>query len=178
MRRRQREPKRRVATTVLARMMGSAPKAGSSSTTKLVKVKLGTGRRLRVTWSKWTGRPRLLLMLVGDAVLVAVDADERREDGEQNERRGRWWRGRPSVGEMWRLLVRGFSRVEAGAECTSMEAVPVESGTRGKAAYLIRWRVRLQRVLSKMWMRMWPMKLMRSPMLCLSIWSAGVWKDQ
>jgi hypothetical protein len=47
-----------------------------------------------------------------------------------------------------------------------------------ESTYLMRWKVRFQRVWSKMWMRMWPMKLMRSPMLCLSIWSAGVLKDQ
>jgi len=51
-------------------------------------------------------------------------------------------------------------------------------GTQIRGSYLMRWKVRFQRVSSKKWRRMWPMKPMRWPMLCLSIWSAGVWKDQ
>ncbi len=48
-RRRQRELMRRVARTEAARMTGSEPKAGSSSTTKFSRVKPGSGRRLRLT---------------------------------------------------------------------------------------------------------------------------------
>src|ERR1017187_1707282 len=42
----------------------------------------------------------------------------------------------------------------------------------------IMWRVRDQRVSSKMWMRMCPMKAMRSPMEVLRIWSGGFSRDQ
>ena len=40
------------------------------------------------------------------------------------------------------------------------------------------WNVRFQRVSVKKCRRMWPMKAIRSPMVCLSISSAGVSKDQ
>ena len=64
MRRRQSELIRRVARTESARMTGSEPKAGSSSTTNFSRVKPGSGRRFRLTLLRWTGRPRLALMLL------------------------------------------------------------------------------------------------------------------
>ena len=97
-RRRQRELMRRVARTELARMMGSEPKAGSSPTTRFSMVKPGSGRRLRVTLSRWTGRPRLWLMLVAMRRWIAVDADQRREKNEEKDHQGRNERGREGGG--------------------------------------------------------------------------------
>ena len=68
-RRRQSELMRRVARTELARMMGSEPKAGSSSTTKFSRVKPGSGQEIEADSVEMDGAAEAVADAVGDAAL-------------------------------------------------------------------------------------------------------------
>ena len=98
---------RRVARTELARMTGSERSRDLPSTTKIFEGEAGRrGRRLRLTLSRWTGAAETVADAIGDAALIAVDADQRWEkDGEGLQ--GPRWRGREGGGGCGCLSRRG-----------------------------------------------------------------------
>ena len=180
-RRRQRELMRSVARTEVARMTGSEPNAGSSSTTKFSRVKPGSGKEGEVDRVEMDGAAEAVADAAGDAVPEAVDVDQRREQDHQERkksaramkkrrRRARGERrgdappaGRPLVGGVDLLherlsgavTLRGDDLLFINEMEGALPACLVEDVDENVA-----------------------MKPMRSPMLCLLIWSAGVSKDQ